>query len=715
MRPFSLLVMLAVFGGCEPLFGIPPDSMDAPPASNIEEPAPPGDGGGETQSPWDLPDPLPSAPAVVDWDGDGAPAPMDCDDREPLRAPSLPELCDGWDNDCDDAIDEGFDQDEDGLTTCQGDCDDGDAAIPIPAGTPDLCDGIDANCGGIGSETDEDEDGWLVCEGDCDDANADVHPGLVDDVCDGVDWDCGNSFWETDPDEDGFLQCADDCDENNPNVYPGAEEVCDGQDNDCNGEVDELEDADGDGVSVCGDCDDTDPTVYPGANEICDGKENNCSGWGADVDIDGDGYGPCDGDCLELMWSSSEINPGATETCDGVDEDCDGDVDEDFDADGDGLTVCGADGIAQTADDDCSDTNPSVPGPEVCNGFDEDCDGIADEDFDADGDGLSSCGPDGLVGTIDDDCDDFDPTRRPGLLDLPGDGIDSDCDGVDTPPGAPVPAPTGTELRDWMLDRIELARTGPTPSPSATCPAMLTTVAPALAGASLSGSMGGSLSGIWRSCSGSQIGGGLVGSLSHSSTSGDLWGCNGSSSSGSGGWSAVPVLMDGGLTWSGTGWSFSTSGYGYMGSCGCSNSWSSSSTDAGGDFVVRRDPGAPPLMGLPEGWSTINWARDRSSGYHGWYDPGCVGPTTETFDIDVQARLDSSPWTVLGTADWEYTASDGWSPATGCQDEPTSGAFTATADGLTVQLVFDTVCDGCFQWYIDGVSQGPYCTTALAL
>ena len=39
-----------------------------------------------------------------------------------------------------------------------------------------------------------------------------------------------------------------------------------------------------------------------------------------------------------------------------------------------------------------------------------------------------------------DDCDEGDPRRHPGAVDLPGDGIDQDCDGTD----APVPGPTPT-------------------------------------------------------------------------------------------------------------------------------------------------------------------------------------------------------------------------------------------------------------------------------
>jgi hypothetical protein len=108
-------------------------------------------------------------------------------------------------------------------------------------------------------------------------------------------------------------------------------------------------DIDGDGygvgnTSACAytalDSDDTDPSIYPGAPELCDGVDNNGDGIvdeGCTVvsctDNDGDGYGvgntiACTYTALDSDDTDPSIYPGALEVCDGVDNNGDGIVDE---------------------------------------------------------------------------------------------------------------------------------------------------------------------------------------------------------------------------------------------------------------------------------------------------------------------------------------------------------------------------------------------------
>ena len=143
------------------------------------------------------------------------------------------------DNNCNGVIaEEEQDNDFDGYTACDGDCDD-TSAQRYP-GAPEYCDGVDNNCNGVvpADEVDSDGDGFMVCNNDCDDGDADIHPGATE-LCNGVDDDCNGSLsaTETDVDGDGYAACEGDCMEGNAAVYPGAPEVCDPVDNDCDGDL----------------------------------------------------------------------------------------------------------------------------------------------------------------------------------------------------------------------------------------------------------------------------------------------------------------------------------------------------------------------------------------------------------------------------------------------------------------------------------------------
>jgi hypothetical protein len=267
------------------------------------------------------------------------------------------------------------DDDNDGYTEMQGDCDDLDPTVHPFA--EEVCDdGKDNDCDGHvdTSEPDEDSDGWGPCRGDCDDTDPNVHPGMneipgnsIDDNCDGIT--------DADFDGDGFAEADGDCNDNDPQIHPDADENCfDGIDNNCNNFADANEpDGDGDGYGPCqGDCDDNNNQIHPGAQEVDgDGIDNNCD-FLIDEDIDGDGWTAANGDCND---NDAQVHPGAPEICgDGVDNNCNGHVDAaEPDMDGDGLTACAG---------DCDDSNPGVrPGyvEDPADGMDNDCDGQTDE------------------------------------------------------------------------------------------------------------------------------------------------------------------------------------------------------------------------------------------------------------------------------------------------------------------------------------------------
>lgn len=259
-------------------------------------------------------------------------------------------------------------------------------------------------------DIDDDNDGWTLAEGDCDDTNASIHPIAPEIPYDNIDQDCVNGDL-IDVDGDGYAAIVaggNDCDDNNVLVSPGQPEVnYDGVDNDCN-PLTVDDDADGDGWSVAVDCNDMDPLAWPGAVEIpYDGSNNDCDPSTRDDDLDLDGY-PLATDCDD---GNALAHPGAGEVLyDGIDNDCDP-ATRDDDLDGDGYIAA----------NDCNDANAAVHplAIEVAyDGIDNDC--VGGDECDVDNDGALATAP--LCGGT--DCDDanFAITCTTLYSDLDGDG-----------------------------------------------------------------------------------------------------------------------------------------------------------------------------------------------------------------------------------------------------------------------------------------------------
>jgi hypothetical protein len=327
--------------------------------------------------------------------------------------------------------------------------------------------------------------GSVAVTGDCDDTDAGVLPGAVE-VCDGVDQDCDGTpddglvfqDWYADADLDGYGDAGDvqtacsapagrvtdatDCDDTNAFVggptawYPDL-------DGDTYGDGSALPiaacNAPSGHVTDATDCDDTDPQRNPGGTTFADA---DADGWG-DAATAAVGCAPSRptraGDCDD---GNAAVSPDATEVCGGGDEDCDGLVDDqdpslkaastsvwytdaDSDGFGDDATATNACAGGSAVGGDCDDADPGAfPGnAESCDGVDEDCNGIVDDnavvvDWYADTDGdlhgdataaVSSCAPPVGYVRAGDDCDDTDPDVLPGGTET-CDGVDQDCDGA---------------------------------------------------------------------------------------------------------------------------------------------------------------------------------------------------------------------------------------------------------------------------------------------
>ena len=283
-------------------------------------------------------------------------------------------------------------------------------------------DGIDESCRGVANDKNNDTTCIVDadCDGypappqgdDCDDNDPTVHPGAVEPCGATKDLNCNKTVGEgcvpCDLDGDGYERadavngCPDandkhagmvDCNDDDAGVFPGATQVTGGNeggvsvgkvvaglrgycrniyestkltgtakinpfgglvgDADCNGKafegcpalIDPGCDLDGDGWpgvatsngkncnpgNVTLDCDDNDPTTFPSAPVNCKSNrptyKENCQPQGTPDctgDADGDGYA-APADCDD---KNAAVHPWAVELCDGIDNDCDGLIDE---------------------------------------------------------------------------------------------------------------------------------------------------------------------------------------------------------------------------------------------------------------------------------------------------------------------------------------------------------------------------------------------------
>jgi hypothetical protein len=390
------------------------------------------------------------------------------------------ETCDGEDDDCDGATDE--------QVPTTGPCGGGMGGVCAPGvntcvngtftcigekfGGAESCDNLDNDCDGTtdemlsqpcGSSVGECTQGtetcsagaWVGCTGIAPSAE---QCDLEDDDCDGkvdeavpTNGACGTNVGDCSP---GVLTCI------SGNFaclgeQIGGPEVCDGRDNDCDASSDEgLTRSCGSAVGECTPgnetcLEDTDPGFIPDMgtwgvcsgvapiNELCNGDDDDCDG---KTDEGVAPSGPCGGGpgactpglntCVNGTFVClGEQNPGP-EVCDGIDNNCNGTVD-------DGVSrVCGTQvGNCTLGNQVCVVGGTGTWGlcsgqgsvGETCGNGDEDCDGKTDE----------GVPPRGTCGTDVGDCSPGQDTCINGTFVCIGaqiggpegcDNVDNDCD-----------------------------------------------------------------------------------------------------------------------------------------------------------------------------------------------------------------------------------------------------------------------------------------------
>jgi len=315
--------------------------------------------------------------------------------------PGAQELCNGYDDNCKDGIDEGFDDKgtvcsvgvgaclRTGVKVCAANGLGTECNAPVVTGTEEKCNGIDDDC-----MDDIDEDftdkntpctagvgaclrtGVNVCATDGNGVvcNAEVVTGTPE-KCNGIDDDCVDGI------DNGFPLKNTPCsNELQVACYRTGVNVCnaDGSGTECNAPVvtGTAEKCNG----IDDDCVDGIDNGFPLKNTPCDVGVGACYRTGVNV---------CSGDGNGVVCNAEIVDgSGNTELCNGVDDNCNTEVDETFTDLGSscevGTGICKRIGV-KVCDTAGTGTVCNVtPGPaavEKCNGLDDDCLGDIDEDF----------------------------------------------------------------------------------------------------------------------------------------------------------------------------------------------------------------------------------------------------------------------------------------------------------------------------------------------
>lgn len=331
-----------------------------------------------------------------------------------VAAMPIPEACDGLDNNCDGAIDEG----------------DPGGGLACPSGMPGACGPGTTKC---------DSPNGIVCE-------PNITPGQLSESCNGIDDDCNGTTDEGNPEGGGPCQanatgeCKNGtlaCENGSLQCKPGmpSNDICDGLDNNCNGAADEGN---------------------PGGGQQCmTGLPGVCA----------QGVTQCGG--VLGITCNIVIAPGMLpEACNALDDDCDGSTDEDIAQVGQPCVAMGYVGICQFGTFVCPAGSPTQltcdhPLPstiqESCNGKDDDCNGTIDDPSLLNGFPCATGLP-GVCSSGTTLCNGGNPTCTPGISPNTQteicDSLDNNCNGqtdeMNPTPACTAQNPNAGFVQTWV-------------------------------------------------------------------------------------------------------------------------------------------------------------------------------------------------------------------------------------------------------------------------